>query len=93
MDIMAGCLGYQTAEAAWLLPDFVAFLDEHGQTTETVQAALTWVRFRENDVVTTVSPRRITAVRSTTLTTRAWLCRLDALARSAWSYMPLPGYP
>ncbi|GAA3247490.1 hypothetical protein GCM10010532_092600 [Dactylosporangium siamense] len=51
------------AEAAWLLPDFVSFLDERGQTTVTIQAALAWVRLREDEVVTTVSPRRITAVR------------------------------
>lgn len=56
-------LGHQMAEAAWLLPDFVAFLDQHGQSTVTVQAALAWVRLREDEVVTTVSPRRITAVR------------------------------
>jgi integrase/recombinase XerD len=56
-------LGHRMAEAAWLLPDFVAFMDERGQSTVTVQAALAWVRSRESDVVTTVSPRRITAVR------------------------------
>lgn len=56
-------LGHKMAEAAWLLPDFVAFLEERGQTTVTVTAALAWVRKRESDVVTTVSPRRISAVR------------------------------
>ncbi|MGW3957988.1 tyrosine-type recombinase/integrase [Streptomyces sp. NPDC004752] len=56
-------LGHKMAEAAWLLPDFIAFLEERGQTTVTVTAALAWVRKRENEVVTTVSPRRITAVR------------------------------
>jgi integrase len=56
-------LGHQMAEAAWLLPDFVAFMDEHDQSTVTVQATLAWVRLREGEVVTTVSPRRITAVR------------------------------
>lgn len=56
-------LGHQMAEAAWLLPDFVAFMDQRGQSTVTIQAALAWVRLREDDVVTTVSPRRITAVR------------------------------
>lgn len=56
-------LGHKMAEAAWLLPDFIAFLEERGQTTVTVTAALAWVRKRESDVVTTVSPRRITAVR------------------------------
>jgi integrase len=56
-------LGHQLAEAAWLLPDFVAFMDKHGQSTVTVQATLAWVRLREGEVVTTVSPRRVTAVR------------------------------
>ncbi|MEU1185980.1 tyrosine-type recombinase/integrase [Streptomyces sp. NPDC005820] len=56
-------LGHKMAEAAWLLPDFIAFLEERGQTTVTVAVALAWVRKRESNVVTTVSPRRITAVR------------------------------
>ncbi|MFI5895587.1 tyrosine-type recombinase/integrase [Actinoplanes sp. NPDC051513] len=56
-------LGHQMAEAAWLLPDFVAFMDGRGQSTVTIQALLAWVRFREDEVVTTVSPRRVTAVR------------------------------
>ncbi|GGJ65380.1 tyrosine-type recombinase/integrase [Streptomyces brasiliensis] len=56
-------LGHQMAEAAWLLPDFVAFMEDRGQTTVTIAAALAWVKSRENEVVTTVSPRRITAVR------------------------------
>lgn len=51
------------AEATWLLPDFIAFMDERGQSTVTVQTTLAWVRLREGEVVTTVSPRRITAVR------------------------------
>ncbi|MGW3635555.1 tyrosine-type recombinase/integrase [Streptomyces sp. NPDC005122] len=56
-------LGHKMVEAAWLLPDFISFLEERGQTTVTVTAALAWVRKRESNVVTTVSPRRITAVR------------------------------
>ena len=56
-------LGHQMAEAAYLLPDFVAFLDGRGEQTVTVAAALDWVKTREPEVVTTVSPRRITAVR------------------------------
>ncbi|MDJ0386019.1 tyrosine-type recombinase/integrase [Streptomyces sp. G-G2] len=56
-------LGHKMAEAAWLLPDFVAFLEARGQTTVTIAAALAWVSEREGDVVTTLSPRRITAVR------------------------------
>jgi integrase/recombinase XerD len=59
-------LGHQMAEAAWLLPDFVAFMEARGQTTVTIAAALAWVKHREGEVVTTVSPRRITAVRGFT---------------------------
>jgi integrase len=56
-------LGHQMAEAAYLLPDFAAFLDGRGEQTVTIAAALDWVKTREPGVVTTVSPRRITAVR------------------------------
>jgi hypothetical protein len=56
-------LGHKMAEAGWLLPDFVGFLDELGQSTVTIAAALAWVKAREGEVVTTLSPRRITAVR------------------------------
>ncbi|WP_269271390.1 hypothetical protein [Streptomyces sp. H39-S7] len=50
-------------EAAYLLPDFVTFTDNRGEQTDTVAAALDWMKTREPEVVTTVSPRRITAVR------------------------------
>ncbi|MFJ9714309.1 tyrosine-type recombinase/integrase [Streptomyces sp. NPDC101234] len=56
-------LGHQMAEAAYLLPDFVSFMDNRGEQTVTVAAALDWIKTREPEVVTTVSPRRITAVR------------------------------
>lgn len=56
-------LGHQMAEAAWLLPDFVDLMDERGEQTVTIAAALDWVKSREREVVTTVSPRRITALR------------------------------
>ena len=56
-------LGHQLAEAAYLLPDFVSFMDDRREQTVTVAAALEWMRSREPEVVTTVSPRRITAVR------------------------------
>ncbi|BAC68208.1 integrase [Streptomyces avermitilis] len=56
-------LGHQMAETAWLLPDFVAFMEDRGQTTVTIAAALAWAKSREGEVVTTVSPRRVTAVR------------------------------
>lgn len=54
-------LGHQMAEAAYLLPDFVGFMDSRGEQTLTVTAALDWMKTREPEVVTTVSPRRITA--------------------------------
>ena len=56
-------LGHQMAEAAYLLTDFAAFLDDRGEQTVTIAAALDWVKTREPETVTTVSPRRITAVR------------------------------
>jgi integrase len=56
-------LGHQMNEAAYLLPDFAAFLDERGEQTVTIAAALDWVKAREPGAVTTASPRRITAVR------------------------------
>lgn len=56
-------LGHQLAEAAWLLPDFVTFLDDRGEQTVTIAAALDWVTAREPEVMTTLSPRRITALR------------------------------
>ncbi|MFJ7209294.1 tyrosine-type recombinase/integrase [Streptomyces sp. NPDC098789] len=56
-------LGHQIAEAAYLLPDFVSFMDHRGEQTVTVAAALDWMKTREPEVITTVSPRRITAVR------------------------------
>lgn len=56
-------LGHKMNEAAYLLPDFAAFLDGRGEQTVTVAAALDWVKAREPEVITTASPRRITAVR------------------------------
>ena len=56
-------LGHQMAEAAYLLPDFETFMDDSGEQTVTVAAALDWVKSREPEVVTTLSPRRITALR------------------------------
>ena len=56
-------LGHQMNEAAYLLADFAAFLHDRGEQTVTIAAALDWVKTREPGVITTVSPRRITAVR------------------------------
>ncbi|MDN5930467.1 MAG: tyrosine-type recombinase/integrase [Pseudonocardia sp.] len=58
-------LGHELAEAGWLLPDFVAYLDAHGSRTVTIEAALAWAQQEANTDgrVTTVGPRRMTAVR------------------------------
>lgn len=56
-------LGHQMAEAAWLLPSFVAYLDVHGASTATIQAALDWVQEAATGNETSVGPRRMTAVR------------------------------
>lgn len=56
-------LGHQLAEARYLLPDFVEFMGERGETSVTVTAVLDWVKAREPEKVTTLSPRRVTAVR------------------------------
>ena len=37
-------LGHDLAEAGWLLPGFVAFLDAHGATTVTIETALAWAQ-------------------------------------------------
>ncbi len=39
-------LGHVLAEAGWLLPSFVNYLDEHGLDTVTVAAALDWAKPR-----------------------------------------------
>jgi len=51
------------AEAQWLLPDFVAYLDSRGLRTVTVQAALEWAQQSPSGRATSVGPRRMTAVR------------------------------
>ncbi|MGH8972177.1 MAG: tyrosine-type recombinase/integrase [Acidimicrobiia bacterium] len=59
-------LGHELAEARWLLPGFVAYLDAHGLATVTVEAALEWAQQAPKSLtggVTTVGPRRMTAVR------------------------------
>ncbi|WP_157002869.1 tyrosine-type recombinase/integrase [Agromyces laixinhei] len=56
-------LGHEMAEAAWLLPSFVAYLDAHGSPTVTIEAALAWAQEASTGRETTVGPRRMTAVR------------------------------
>ena len=56
-------LGHELAEAAWLLPKFVAYLDDHGSSTVTIEAALGWAQQSDTGRVNTVGPRRMTAAR------------------------------
>jgi integrase/recombinase XerD len=57
-------LGHELAEASWLLPGFVAYLDAHGSSTVTIEAALAWAQQANTDAqVTMVGPRRMTAAR------------------------------
>ena len=59
-------LGHELAEAGWLLPGFVAYLDAHGSPTVTIEAALAWAQQAPKSAtgrVTTVGPRRMTAAR------------------------------
>jgi len=56
-------LGHDLAEAGWLLPSFVAYLDEHGLPTVTVEAALAWAQHSPTGNGLSVGPRRMTAAR------------------------------
>jgi integrase/recombinase XerD len=60
---LRGSLGHDLAEAHWLLPSFVAFLDAQGATTVTVETALTWVQQQPGRGGYSVAPRRMTIVR------------------------------
>lgn len=56
-------LGHDLAEAHWLLPRFVAYLDQIGAPTVTVAAALTWARQPGDHPDSTMPPRRMTIAR------------------------------
>jgi integrase len=56
-------LGHELAEAGWLLPGFVEYLDAHGSPTVTVESALAWVQQTPTGQGTSVGARRMTAVR------------------------------
>jgi integrase len=56
-------LGHELAEAGWLLPGLVAYLDARGARTVTIEAALAWVQQAQTGRGTSVGPRRMTAVR------------------------------
>lgn len=55
-------LGHELAEAAWLLPGFVAYLDAHGSRTVTIEATLAWAQQAQTSGPS-FGPRRMTAVR------------------------------
>ena len=56
-------LGHELAEAARLLPGFVAYLDSVGATTITIEAALTWAQQPDVDAGSKVRARRMTVAR------------------------------
>jgi len=56
-------LGHDLAEAHWLLPSFVAFLEARGATTVTVETALAWAQQPPGRGGYSVAPRRMTIVR------------------------------
>ena len=56
-------LGHEVAEAGWLLPDFVRYLDAHDCPTVTIQAALGWAQPPVTGTLTSMGPRRMTAAR------------------------------
>jgi integrase/recombinase XerD len=56
-------LGHELAEAGWLLPGFVGYLDSHEFRTVTIEATLAWVQQSATGNGPTVGPRRMTAVR------------------------------
>jgi integrase len=56
-------LGHQMADAARLLPSLVAFLEQQGLATVTIDAALQWCQQPTMVGGLTVAPRRMTAAR------------------------------
>jgi integrase/recombinase XerD len=56
-------LGHELADAAWLLPGLVAYLQDHGMQTVTIEAVLAWAQQSQTGMATTVGPRRMTAAR------------------------------
>jgi integrase/recombinase XerD len=56
-------LGHELADAARLLPRFVAWMNQTGQASITIDAAMTWALQPEAEPGTVVWSRRMTAVR------------------------------
>jgi integrase len=60
---LRNALGHELADAARLLPRFVAYLDRIGATTITVDAALAWVQRPDADPASSVWFRRMAVAR------------------------------
>ena len=56
-------LGHDLADAGRLLPRFVAYLQDHGLRTVTVEAALAWAQHSPTGKGRSLAPRRMTAAR------------------------------
>lgn len=56
-------LGHKLADAGRLLPRFVAWMDQTGQATVTIAAALTWAELPDPPPGSTIGPHRMMAVR------------------------------
>lgn len=56
-------LGHDLAEAHWLLPRFVSYLDDIGAPTVTIAAALAWAQQPDDDSNSSMPPRRMTIAR------------------------------
>lgn len=56
-------LGHDLADPARLLPDLVAYLDEHGEPTMTTSVVMAWAMLPDAATSPTVWPRRVTAAR------------------------------
>lgn len=56
-------LGHELAEAGWLLPGLVTYLDARGAPTVTIESALGWAQQPVPGPVTSMGPRRMTAAR------------------------------
>ncbi len=72
-------LGHELADAARLLPRFVAYLDATGASAITIEAALAWAQRPDAGPATSVWARRMTVARGFALTcpasTRPPKCR------------------
>ena len=56
-------LGHELAEAHRLLPRFVAYLDEIGSPTVTIESALTWAQQPDVNPMSNVWPNRMMIAR------------------------------